>query len=147
MAAQRGSTQEAQASDTRPPSLGPSAAPDCFSETLVAFRPEMSPTTQLPGVSQLDQDIRSLLQALPTRINIEAMILRLEETHRRDVQKVREDVTTETSLSILTNQVSALEQSQDAQRETTTALQLHLEKIEDRSRRKNLRLQGLPEAT
>lgn len=41
--------------------------------------------------------------------------------------------------------MSTLERSRDQQRETAIALQLHLEDIEDRSRRNNLRLRGIPE--
>lgn len=79
--------------------------------------------------------------------------MRLEETHRRDIQEVREDVsalanrvsTGEASFSTLENPVSELERSQDHHRDTAITLQLHLEDVEDQSRRNNLRLRGLPE--
>lgn len=102
----------------------------------------------------MDQDIRTLLQALPTKTDIEAMILRLEETHRRDIQEVRGEVSSlservtlgEMAVSSLEDRVSALEQAQDSHKDSAISLQLHLEEIEDRSRRNNLRLRGIPEA-
>lgn len=115
--------------------------------------PMASPQPHEPTL--FDQDIRSLLQALPTRTDIEALILKLEETHRRDIQEVRGEVSTlaervstgEVSVSSLTDRVTALEQARDQHREVAIALQLHLEDVEDRSRRNNLRLRGIPETT
>lgn len=112
----------------------------------------MSLTPPPLEVNQLDQDIRSMMQALPTRTDIEALILRLEETHRRDIQEVREDVTNltdrvasgEAAFSDLTSRVAALEQTHDTHRDMSVALQLH---VEDQSHRNNLQLRGLPEAS
>lgn len=109
---------------------------------------------QPPAPVLIDHDIRSLLQALPTRSDIEALILKLEETHRRDIQEVRGEIsnltervsTGESSASLLSERVSALEQARDQQREAAITLQLHLEDVEDRSRRNNLRLRGIPES-
>lgn len=39
-----------------------------------------------------DPDLRALLQALPTRSDMEAMVSCLEEVHRRDLQLVRTEV-------------------------------------------------------
>lgn len=94
-----------------------------------------------PSEPLLDQDIRSLLQALPTRTDIEALILKLEETHRRDIQEVRGEVSTlaervstgETSVALLADRVAALEQARDSQKDAAIALQLHLEDMEDRT--------------
>lgn len=40
----------------------------------------------------MDGDIWALLQTLPTRQDIEALIFQVEETYRRDTQAVRADV-------------------------------------------------------
>lgn len=101
------------------------------------------------------ESIRALLQALPTRMDIEALILRLEETHRRDIQEVRGEVSTladritsgEELVTTLERRVLALEQSRGQHRDTAIALELHLEDVEDRIRRQNLRLRGIPEET
>lgn len=110
------------------------------------------------------KDMRALLQALPThsdivalptRTDIESLILRLEETHRRDIQEVRGEIsnivervsTGETVVTSLEGRVLALEQSRDQHRDAAVALQLHLEDIEDWSRRNNLRLRGILEDT
>lgn len=55
--------------------------------------------------------------------------------------------TGEASFSILENRVSELERARDHHRDTTIALQLHLEDVEDRSRWNKLWLRGLPETT
>lgn len=96
-----------------------------------------------------------MLQALPMKADIEALILRIEEAHSRDITEVRSDLhsltervdTEEAAISTLELRVSALEHSQTSQATLAGEMQLHLEEMEDRSRRNNLRLQGLPEAT
>lgn len=145
-----------QASTRRAQSFpeGLSALPSPTPET-----PEYSPSRRMtstypPELVPVDQDIRTLLQALPTKTDIKAMILHLEETHRRDIQEVRGEVSSlsnrvtsgETAVSPLEDRVSALEQARDSHRDTVISLQLHLENIEDRSLRNNLRLRGIPEA-
>lgn len=42
-------------------------------------------SSRVPEPAGMDPDIKALLQALPTRMDIETLILRLEETHRRDI--------------------------------------------------------------
>lgn len=101
----------------------------------------------------MEREIRAMLEALPTRSDIEALILKLEETHRRDFQEVKADVSSlaervtsgEASFTALEQRVAGLERARDQHRDTAVALQLHLEDVEDRSRRNNLRLRGLPE--
>lgn len=91
----------------------------------------------------------------PLILQIETLIGRLEEKHCKELQGVRKEVnslssrltTGESSLATLHQQVTALESLQDAHINTAVALQLHVEEFEDRSKRKHLRLQGLPEAT
>lgn len=71
------------------------------------------------------------------------------------MQEVRGEVATladrmntgEASVTSLKGRVAALEQARDLHRDSTIALQLHLEDIEDRSRRNNLQLRGIPEDT
>lgn len=55
--------------------------------------------------------------------------------------------TGETSVAALERQMAAVETQQTAQTATVLTQQLHLEELEDQSRRNNLRLRGLPEAT
>lgn len=101
----------------------------------------------------MDSDIRALLRALPTRAEIETLILRIE-THRRYLQAVKSDVqalsvrlhTGESSVSALETRVSALESSLADCMDASISLQLHLEDLEDRSRWSNLRLRRRSEA-
>lgn len=79
----------------------------------------------------------------------------MEEAHAQDIQEIKAELhalsdrvdSGEGSISSLTQRVSASERSQESQAATAVDLQLHLEDLEDRSRRNNLRLRGLPEAT
>lgn len=76
-----------------PASPGSSSIPDSLQETPAIFRPDMSAGTNSPlrgEMSRLDGDIRTLLQALPTKQEIEALIRRVEEAQLRDIQAVRE---------------------------------------------------------
>lgn len=95
------------------------------------------------------------LQALPTKSDIEALILRIKEAHSRDIQEVKAELhahmdqvdSGEALISSLAHWVSALECSQVSQATTAVDLQLNLEDMEGCSRRNYLRLRGLPEAT
>lgn len=83
----RGAAQEAQTPDSggtcpSTPTL-PVSHPDSTAEP---HQGGMS-TPQLSDAVGIDQDIWALLQALPTRTDIEALILCLEETHRRDIYR------------------------------------------------------------
>lgn len=83
----------------------------------------------------------------PSRSDIETLILRLEETHHRDFQEVRAEMSTLTDRvstgETLELPVVGLERARDQHRDTAVAFQLHLEDVEDRN---NLRLWGIPEA-
>lgn len=114
---------------------------------LLRSAPPDPSSTQL--TLQVDEDLRSLLRSLPSRSDLEVMMQRMEETHRRELREVKTEVQMlatrltagESSIATLGDRVSALE---TAQVDTAVALQLALE---DRSRRNNIRLRGLPEAT
>lgn len=115
---------------------------------------DMPSSASSPGGASVDQEILALLQALSTSTDIEALILKLEETHRRDFQEVKAEVFTladrvlsgEASFTALERQVASLERAGDQHRDTAVALQLHLEDVEDRGCRNNLRLRGIPES-
>lgn len=101
-----------------------------------------------------DRDLGVLLQALPTGADIEKMIARLEEAHSREIKVVQTEVQRianklemeSTTLASLENRIKQLEQVQIVQSCYTPPLQLRVEEMEDRSRRKNLRFRGVPEA-
>lgn len=104
---------------------------------------------------QMHSEIRVLLRALPTHSEIESLLLQIEETHCWDLQAVQSDVqalsekmhTGETAVSALETRVSSLESACNKYFDTAITLQLHLEDLEDRIRRNNLRFRGIPEAT
>lgn len=133
-------TQRADSYAGFPPDLRPSHSESfyCLSHTLGG-----------------DAELRSILMALPTKTDIAALIATVEATHRKEMQAVRAEVNTlttrmevgENSLAALERRVIVVEGKQDAQTEALQEQALRLEEMEDRSRRNNLRLRGLPEAT
>lgn len=146
--------QTSQTPDTaQPPDRSPLLMRDPFAGTPDVFQETMENTTHTQ--SRLDADLRAMLQALPTRADIETLIQRIDEAHKRDIQEVREDLHTvtervtsgETAVTALESRVQALERANDIHTREAQEMQLHLEEMEDRSRRNNLRLRGIPEAT
>lgn len=109
----------------------------------------------LPPSYRTDPELMAILQALPTKTDIESLVGRVEAAHRKGIQAMKQEVQSlstrlaagESSLSLFDGRLSALESSFSAQAESAVDLQLRMEEIEDRSRRNNLRLRGLPEAT
>lgn len=96
-----------------------------------AFRSDVVTPTQ----SQLDMDLRAILQSLPTRADIEALIMRIEESHNRDIQEVRTKLHTvadlvtsgETLVASLASRVQALELAQEVHTMEAQEMQLHIE--------------------
>lgn len=62
-------------------SPNPSTEPDYITEMPASLRPDKAEILYPLGTDCMDGDIRALLQALPTKSNIEALILRIEEAH------------------------------------------------------------------
>lgn len=108
-----------------------------------------------PPTLQVDAELQALLHALPTKVDIESLIGRLEKQHRKDLIEVKRDMQSlstrltseESSLASLETHVASLESLQEAHVDAAVTLQLHLEDMEDRSWCNNLRLQGPPEVT
>lgn len=76
-------------------SLPLSVAPDMDFTTPAVFRPDSQKHAQSPHTPlRADVKLRALLQALPTRSDIEAIVSRLEATHRKEIEVVRQEVQT-----------------------------------------------------
>ena len=102
-----------------------------------------------------DMDIRRHIWALPTKADLERFADRVEKALKEDVAQLKADT------NHLGNRVEALEQKLEdvlpviaqlqekcsAQDHQIEALLCHLDDIENRSRRANIRIRGLPEAT
>lgn len=101
------------------------------------------------------------MQALPTHADMElfvtqveedmeSLVARVEEAHRRDLEARRREIQQrsidETMLFSLGKHITHLEQIQSHQPIQTNAMQLRYKEFEDRSRCKNLRSRGVPEA-
>lgn len=98
-----------------------------------------------------EEDLMTLIQVLPTP-DIEALIHRVEDAHHKGPQAVHMEIqllsdrltVDETATYALEQRVTSLERDRTSQVEIAVALQLQMEDLEDRSRRNNLRLRGLP---
>lgn len=120
------------------------------------FHPDPGePSQPFSQTYRADTELRSLIQALPTKADIVALIGTVEAAHRKELNAVKLEVkalTTritpgESSLSTLEQWVLTLEAFQESRVEALVNQQLHLEDMEGRSRRNNLQLRGIPEAT
>lgn len=116
-----------------------------------AFR--TGPAVPSQSQTRLDDDLHAMLQALPTRADIEALIQRVEEAHSRDMQEIKSELHTitqrvstgENLSSALESRVLTLEQAHESHNMEIQEMQLHIEEMEDHSSRNNL--WGIPEAT
>lgn len=93
--------------------------------------------TSYQPVLQVDEALRALLQALPTKADIEAPILQFEDAHCREIQVVQTEVQLPTDRmaaeeSATTDPellVAALERALESQADAVVAFQLHLEDL------------------
>lgn len=69
------------------PSVSPAAsdASEVYSETQAVFHSEPQYSQQQPLTLRADTKLQALLQALPTRMDIEALIGKLEATHQKEM--------------------------------------------------------------
>lgn len=122
--------------------------------TPAMFQPDTQEPMDPPLTLRTDVELRALL-LLPTRADIEALVNKLEASHRKELTALRKDMKSltermgsgESSVVAIEQQLSAVEATQTAQTTAILNQQLHLKEIEDRSRWNNLWLRGLPEAT
>lgn len=104
----------------------------------------------LPLTLRADAELGSLLRAFPTGSDIEALVNRLEASHRKEITKVRLEVqllsdrmtTGESSVSKIEKRLRTVENHQTSQAATILAQQLQIEEIEDCSRRNNFKAKG-----
>lgn len=88
----RGLLQEALDSHKLPASPAISSASETYSDTPAALRSDPPVSSQKPPTLRVDAELKFLLQALPTKADIKALIDRLEETHRQELQDIKKDV-------------------------------------------------------
>lgn len=155
MAAARGSMAGSQTPNNSPILHTEVLLPDMYLGILLDFQPD--PRESSHSFSQpywADMELQSLIRALPTKVDIVALIGTVEAAHRKELTTVKSEVKAltsritadESSLSAIDHRVSALEELQEAHVEALVTQQVHLKDMEDRSLRNNLRLRGLTEA-
>lgn len=136
---------------TQPASPAGSQRPEIYPSIPPALSTDPRTSLQLPLMYRADEELRAILQALPTKADIEDLVGCVETTHRKEICTVKQEVQSlsvgETSLSMLDRKVATIEATKRSQTEASVGLQLHMEEMQDRSRRNNLRHRSLPEAT
>ncbi|KAM9308396.1 uncharacterized protein PAF06_012594 [Gastrophryne carolinensis] len=94
------------------------------------------------------------LMGMPTKADLEKLIERYEAAHKRDITVVRHEISVvESRVTVLEkvgnatdSRVRALEERCTKQEAIIKAYHLHLDDLENRSRRNNLRIRGIPES-
>lgn len=117
-----------------PASPTPSTELDSITETPAAFRPDVAEPSHSFSSGCTDEDICAMLQAIPTKSDIEALILRIEKAHSCDMQEVKAEVYSlsermdsgEALLSTLEHRVTVLERSQTSHADVAVDMQIHL---------------------
>ncbi|KAM9319837.1 protein mono-ADP-ribosyltransferase PARP4 [Gastrophryne carolinensis] len=111
-----------------------------------------------PGGLTLRNLLQSLatkedLQALPSKTDLESMALRIEKAVRKDIEDLQQQTATldtrvtavERSREELSRELSELAGLQREVRRQQKEMQLHLDDLENRGRRNNVKLRGIPE--
>ncbi|KAM9313358.1 RNA-binding protein FXR2 [Gastrophryne carolinensis] len=99
--------------------------------------------------------IQAELKMLPTRDDLESFIHRVESTFKKDISDLQQSVggldarvdSLERSRATTAQRLETLERDLAQQKAVAQMTVLHLDDLENRSRRNNIRIRGLPEAT
>ncbi|KAM9315500.1 uncharacterized protein PAF06_006460 [Gastrophryne carolinensis] len=102
---------------------------------------------------QIQIETISLLRGMPSKSEIENLISKYEVKHKQEIAAVRQEVAHVASrVQVLEaegpsydSRIRAIEARCDSQEATIKTCHLHLDDLENRSRRNNLRIRGIPE--
>lgn len=121
--------------------------------TPAVFHSGDQDSSQFP-VLQMDATLPALLWALPTRVDIEALISRVDASHPAGYSGAQEGRAVDYGPPVgrgvfpgVPGEPREATSLQTSQSNNVIPLQLHMEEMEDQSSRNNLRLRGLPEDT
>lgn len=128
---------------SRDPTTSPVASmeSEAFLDTPGVFHSDSQGKQHQALTLRADAKLGTLLQALPKRSDIKALISRLEATHRKELAEVRTDIksittylsTGEALVASLERRMLEVEAHQTAQAASMMTMQLQLEELEDRS--------------
>lgn len=107
------------------------------------------------GGALVEGDLRSHILALPTWADLEGFMTRMEKAFRKDIEDLQADTAhiggrveaLEVSVEDITPTLQALETRCTMQDQRIDSLLYQLDDVENWSRRVNIRIRGLPEAT
>ncbi|PIO28748.1 hypothetical protein AB205_0221580 [Aquarana catesbeiana] len=138
----------------RPASDDRSASPILSPVILITDTQSSCSHTRETG-GNMEGSLRDILSGLPTRQDLQEMAASIVNALSRELHDLRQQVDTvdervtvlESSASTSDARIAAMEQEQRGFRRHLVDIQLKLDDGENRSRRNNLRLRGIPEAT
>ncbi|XP_056403194.1 transmembrane protein 260 isoform X4 [Hyla sarda] len=115
----------------------------------------LPPPAQAVALLKGHPELQALLALLPTKNDLSALALDLKHAWRQDLHPVQQDVSDlqervaalETFQATALDTIRGLQSSLSTQSSTQLAMADHLDDVENRSRRNNVRIRGLPEAT
>lgn len=138
------------------PSYSPSIqrdnlSPQATSPPLVGG--ERRPPSLRGEVEDTEMDIRELLRALPTRADIQQLITAVEQACQQAVEDLREDTralghrveSMEKSQEVMVQVVADVQDSVKDHEDALNSYKDQLDDYENRDRRQNIRIRGLPE--
>lgn len=113
--------------------------------------PSQEPSSMLIG----EQALWTLLQKLPTRDDLDSVALRMEAALRGEITGIKQTVAevstrvanVELDTTTLRQDVTTIQDAQEAFIDQIAQLHLLIDDLENRNRRRNIRIRGLPEAT
>lgn len=155
-AAQQG--KGTSASTAAPPSQAPQndrAHSPLMSPASPNLEQHLSPTYGGGTDSSTEGGLRDIVAGLPSKQDLQEMAASIVSALSRELHDLRQQVDTveervtvlESSSSTTDTRIASLEAGQQAIRRQLVEVQLRLDDGENRSRRNNLRLRGIPEAT
>lgn len=108
-----------------------------------------------PHIALDDGDLRSHILALPTWADLEGFMARMEKAFRKDIEDLQADTAhiggrveaLEATVEDINPSLQALQAHSKMQDQRIDSLLDQLDDVENRSRRVNIRIRGLPEAT
>lgn len=113
------------------------------------------PSQEQMSMLSSDRAIWALLQKLPTREDLDSVAVRMETALRWEIVGIKQEMaeviarvsSLETDTSALRQGVSAVQATYEEVTDQIAQLHLLIDDLENRNRRRNIRIRGLPEAT
>ncbi|CAH2251668.1 Hypothetical predicted protein, partial [Pelobates cultripes] len=109
---------------------------------------------EIPALSRIESSLRDLTASAVTKSDLQAITTAIQETLRTEIAGIRTELTSqagritavEEASEALTARVAATDTAVARQGEMLLSVRRHLEDVDNRGRRCNIRVRGVPEA-